>query len=188
MGQYYKLAFKHNDEEVVFNDRCVGEHGYIMAKLLEHSWMNHPLMVAVAREMYKNPMRLIWCGDYAEPEEVTDATKGEVEFGQIWGEDGNTHKFEEAIDEFDYKGKWFCNHDKRLAIPLDKYVKQSSNKDGWCICPFSLLTAIGNGRGGGDYDGENVEKVGEWAWNLISIEDEKPEGYEEFDIHFKEEW
>lgn len=186
MGQYYKLAFKHNDGQVVCNNRCIENHGYIMAKLTEHSWMDNPLMVAVAREMYKNPMRLIWCGDYAEPEEVADETNGEVEFRQIWGED-NTHKFKKAINEFDYDGKWFCNHDKKLAIPLDEYIKQSSNKDGWCICPFSLLTAIGNGRGGGDYDGDNVEYVGCWAWDFISIEDEKPEGYEMFDIYFKEE-
>ena len=188
MGQYYKLAFKHNDGQVVYNDRCVGDRGYIMAKLMEHSWMNHPLMVAVAREMYKNPMRLIWCGDYAEPDEVTNETSGEVEYDKLWGDEDNTHKFDEAVGLFDYKGKWFCNHDKRLAIPLDKYVKKSSNKNGWCVCPFSLLTAVGNGRGGGDYDGDNVEQVGFWAWNLVSIEDEMPEGYEMCDIYFKEEW
>jgi hypothetical protein len=168
MGQYYRLAFKHDNEQVVFNDRYIANHDYIMAKLMEHSWMKNPLMIAVAREMYKNPMRLIWCGDYAEPEEVTDETSGEVEFDQIWCED-STHKFYEVTNKFEYMGKWFCNHDKKLAIPLDKYIEQSTNKDGWCVCPFSLLTAIGNGRGGGDYHGVNVGWVGDWAWKLISI-------------------
>ena len=37
MGQYYRIAFKHNCEGVVVNDRKIEGYDYIMAKLLEHS-------------------------------------------------------------------------------------------------------------------------------------------------------
>jgi hypothetical protein len=47
-----------------------------------------------------------------------------------------------------------------------------------------LLTAEGNGRGGGDYNGENKEQIGIWARDIISSEKEKPEEYEELVISF----
>lgn len=45
---------------------------------------------------------------------------------------------------------------------------------------MSLLTAIGNGRGGGDYFGENSNKVGSWAWNIIEITDDDYEKISEY--------
>ena len=42
----------------------------------------------------------------------------------------------------------------------------------------------GNGRGGGDYYGENEELVGTWARDVISIEKDKPNGYDEFEDYF----
>ena len=40
--------------------------------------------------------------------------------------------------------------------------------------PLSLLTAEGNGRGGGDYNGPNMDMVGTWARDVISMENEAP--------------
>ena len=55
--------------------------------------------------------------------------------------------------------------------------------------PVSLLTAIGNGLGGGDYCyAEQRNDVGIWALDLISIEDEEPQGYWKSYVYFKEEW
>ena len=185
MGQYYSIAFQHEGEPVILNDRKVEGEGYMLAKLLEHSWMGNVVTDAVAAEMYKWPMRLLWCGDYAEEDEVRDTTHGAVEYKDLWGDAEPSHEF--ARVDFDYSGKWLCNHDKKLAIDIDDYWRKA-DKDGWVICPFSLLTALGNGRGGGDYHEGNsdFDKVGTWAWDLISIEDEKPEGYEVFDVVFKE--
>ncbi len=186
MGQYYKIAFQHDGERVVVNGRKVEGEGYIMAKLMEHSWMENPLTMAVADEMYKWPMRLLWCGDYAEKDEVYDATDGAVEYEDLWGEDADPGH-ELAPSKFDYNGKWLVNHDKKLAVNLDEYWRKSED-NGWVICPFPLLTALGNGRGGGDFHEGYIgaDKVGTWVWDLISIEDEKPEGYEEFKVVFKE--
>ena len=39
MGQYYRIAFKHEGKRAVVNDRKVEGDDYCMAKLLEHSWL-----------------------------------------------------------------------------------------------------------------------------------------------------
>ena len=188
MGQYYRIAFKHECKRVVVNDRKIEGEGYIMAKLLEHSWLGCDIADAVAREMYGNPLRLAWVGDYADDgDEVKAATRGDVSYKRVWGHD---HKHEVPANDngFDYLHKWLVNHDKKLAVSFDDVVRSSMSKYGGIIAPFPLLTAIGNDRGGGDYHkgGTDYDKVGTWAWDLISIEDAKPEGYEEFRVAFKE--
>jgi hypothetical protein len=49
-----------------------------------------------------------------------------------------------------------------------------------------LLTAEGNGRGGGDYKGSNEHLVGTWARHVISVEKEIPDDYAEFICEFSE--
>ena len=54
------------------------------------------------------------------------------------------------------------------------------NCDRWDfhIHPLPLLTAVGNGRGGGDYRGyENKSMVGYYAGDVIEISEEIPDGY-----------
>ena len=53
------------------------------------------------------------------------------------------------------------NHTKKV------YVKKNGR-----FHPLSLLTAEGNGSGGGDYYGPNIDMVGTWARDIISMEDE----------------
>jgi hypothetical protein len=59
------------------------------------------------------------------------------------------------------------------------------DKDGWQIHPLPLLTCEGNGRGGGDYGGNDQNLVGLWARNTISVSNDIPDGYEEllFTLH-----
>jgi hypothetical protein len=52
--------------------------------------------------------------------------------------------------------------------------------------PLSLLTAEGNGAGGGDYRGSNEIIVGSWARDVISIDEEIPENYTELICKFNE--
>lgn len=52
--------------------------------------------------------------------------------------------------------------------------------------PLPLLTAIGNGQGGGDYYGINQSVVGKWFWDELSISTSAPEEYEGFKIIFYE--
>ena len=182
MGQYYKIAFKTGDNKAVVNDRKYTGSDYIMAKLMEHSYLGNTLCKAVANVLTEGKTRLAWIGDYAEDDEVKAATNGELDMKEVWDTE-HGHEFKKR--DFDYSHKFLVNHTKGVYISLDDYVAKSRSE--WRICPFSLLTAIGNGRGGGDYYGENEDRVGTWAWDEISIEDREPEGLEKHDIVFNED-
>lgn len=186
MGQYYRIAYRHLDGEAVINNRNVEGLGYIGAKLMEHSWLEGGLIMAVANEMYQHPMFLAWVGDYAENDEIIEATGG-LDYKKVWEKQDYEHQLPKK--DFDFTGKYLCNHSKACYISFDYYLRTSqADWRGATICPFSLLTAIGNGRGGGDYSSDiNIQEVGTWAWDLISIEDTPPKGYDERFIFFKED-
>ena len=189
MGQYYHIAMK-IDGKVIFNSRKYKGSDYVMAKLMEHSWWKNPLLCCVANEILhaKTPVRLMWVGDYAEDDEIKNLTNGEVSYKDVW-EDESNHQFE-GSKVFGYDGKYFINHTKKVYFSFRKYLKNAKethkNKD-WVINPISLLTAVGNGRGGGDYFGKNEDMVGTWAWDEISISTNPPEGYTEIEVDFDEE-
>ena len=86
--------------------------------------------------------------------------------------------------EFDYHGKYLVNHTKGVYISFDKYLDGENDQE---IHPLSILTCIGNGRGGGDYAGSNMDYVGTWAWDEIEIVDDAPGGMKELDIVFNED-
>ena len=86
--------------------------------------------------------------------------------------------------EHDYKevapltAKYLVNLDKKQFINKTKAPKDG---DGWKLHPLPLLTCEGNGRGGGDFhiDTEkkqgNVELIGTWARDRISVVSTKAE-------------
>ena len=92
------------------------------------------------------------------------------------------------VDIFDFSldGKYLVNHSQQVYLNCDSYYERNKDNDDWCVNPLSLLTAIGNGLGGGDYRGINEDYVGEWAWETISVEDEVPADYAEVEFDFKE--
>ena len=74
-----------------------------------------------------------------------------------------------------------------------EYIKNNT-VDEWCLHPLSLLTALGNGKGGGDYHGINEDLIGYWAFDEISFEDADLEdellsqGFIKQDLEFREHW
>jgi len=192
MGQYYNIGFR-NKEKVFVNYRKVNDCGFQCAKLMEHSYINNELMDAVADFINTNPTKLLWCGDYAEDNEVKDKTFGYLEYKDLWGDeplrDGVLPFVFQKCVNFKYNGKFLVNHDKRQYVSFDKVLNE--NHVYWSehhiINPISILTALGNGRGGGDYGGENQELVGSWAWDTIEIKDTIPCGYVELDAKFTEQ-
>jgi len=179
MGQYYRPVLNDGNKTTIYNRDVDGE--YTMAKLTEHSWWKNKLMKAISEKLYQKPSRLIWCGDYAEDDEVRMTN---LTVKDIWECDGEEIK----STDFNIDNLFLCNHDKKEYVNLAIYKQQSIDKDGWVLHPLSLLTAIGNGRGGGDYwaDCPNADKIGIWAWNLISLETEPSIDYIEFEVVFKE--
>ena len=91
----------------------------------------------------------------------------------------------------DLKEYFLINHDQKVYIDCEKYFEEAQKKssDSWVVHPLSLLTVVGNGRGGGDYrpnNDEDANAVGSWAWNLIEVCGEIPDGCSPLNVVFYE--
>ena len=186
MGQYYKIITRKSNKTTVYDRSIKGDGDYVMAKLLEHSWWENSTCKAVAASLVDNPTKLCWCGDYAEPDE-TEALG--FDFEQVWGEDCKDSQLDPAPDGFSLDNLAFLvNKDKKLFVDLKQY-KADSIKDGWCIFPLSILTSLGNGRGGGDYEGSDMDKVGSWAFDSVYFTNKTPpKSYKKLEVSFKESY
>lgn len=178
MGQYYNIAFKREgDATPTVNDRKYKGSDYVMAKLMEHGYLETNICQAVACMLADGKTRLAWVGDYAADGELRKITAGDLNYNMVWCDHDHLHLHEFNEYKFDYNGKFLVNHTKGVYISFDAWMK-THYKAGWCtICPFVILTAVGNGRGGGDYHGTNEDRAGAWAWDELSIEDTPPEGF-----------
>jgi hypothetical protein len=66
---------------------------------------------------------------------------------------------------------YIVNHTKKQFVDKRKNIDTRDGALG--LHPLPLLTCEGNGRGGGDYNGESP-LIGLWARDVISIEKNKP--------------
>jgi len=164
MGQYYLIVIlaeksdksDKSDKEYIRTYLDPGMYNNGM-KLTEHSYIGNNFMNIIENLIGPNGMfyksRLVWAGDYADNESNSDK---------------NLHKMCEAKSPFvsrdpNVSYTYIVNHTKKV------YIKKNSSMD---LHPLSLLTAEGNGRGGGDYYGPNIDMVGSWARDVISMENE----------------
>ena len=184
MGQYYKPMLinpeKKNAEKIIkwwysFN------YGLNGLKLMEHSYYGNKFVNVVENELINNPQHLVWAGDYADSEN----DEGWYNLYDFSGEipddkDGNT----DVLGE----GYFVVNHTKKQYYDRDEMEKQNFEKRyEVSINPLPLLTAEGNGRGGGDYHSDiNKELVGVWARDLIEETAELPSDYEKITPYFME--
>ena len=186
MGQYYHTILADNENGIRKLDNKSNFGEWEGLKLMEHSWIGNNWADIVAQEIYKHKTRVSHVGDYADEYPQWYLAYGEqVEIPQM-----NIDKYrkDKGFTHLDYHDKYFINWDKRMYITLNDYMEESNN-EGWIVNPVTLLTALGNGRGGGDYWDKYpyADEVGAWSWDLISIEDEHPADFEEVDIYFKED-
>ena len=190
MGQYFRPilgdAFGLNCK--VFDRSVDGE--YTFAKLMEHSWWQNPFVNAFSEFLYNEPRRVAWVGDYADEPDDFDFPNCSAfyvpSYDEVWGD--SVSAIGVASTDFTLDGKFLLNHDNKQFVDLNEYKANSIDKHGWCIHPLPLLTAVGNGRGGGDFHEGNTgfDYVGIWAWQLISIEDKPPDDFSKIDIRFIE--
>lgn len=146
---------------------------------MENIYIGDYMMNTVSKDLFERKGRLLWCGDYAENDEIKIA---DLTVKSIWSVKGDLMK----KTRFRVNDLYLCNHDTKEYIDMKRYIGANDDND-FIIHPLSLLTAIGNNKGTGDYRGTNEDKVGLWFWNLISFEKEKPKEYSEFEILFIEE-
>jgi hypothetical protein len=204
MGQYYRPTVIAPDNRILVLDPHAFGSG---AKLTEHSWVGNDFVSAVCSLIYRSPKQVAWIGDYAYQDyaECDEAyTKAmppdrfQEYYDAAWGEapEGLPPKLFSKRDleilSQDTKGMYLVNHDKRVCLDMAAYIRDNTVKggtwDGWCMNPLPLLTACGNGRGGGDYgeDYPGYENVGAWAFDRLEYADQVPGGYTEEEYCFDE--
>lgn len=145
-------------------------------KLMEHSYKGNNFVNAVRNWLIASGGgRLVWAGDYADGE-----GKDKPNISDYAEELHPTHFTDEDKPEYHY----YNNHDKHEYVDLDKC--QSKDEWGLTIEPLPLLTCEGNGRGGGDYEGNDMKLVGRWARDFITCDMAPTEGYKELKTDFKE--
>lgn len=181
MGQYYKptiQAIKYengNQVRKLFSfDTYDLNYGL---KLCEHADKNSQLVRLVTNFIYELNKQdwitqLVWLGDYANPSfgENTDLY-GSLNYAnvQFREEDGvivsaMVEGFDGVID-MTQKHHYILNHDRNEYINTEENVGTYSQ--------LALLTADGNGKGGGDYWGKNWREVGLWRYHKISVMDKE---------------
>lgn len=176
MGQYYNATFKKQNDKK-WSSVTSWKFGWIGSKLMEHSYVNNPFVVFVKDKIFNNPMQVVWAGDYADPEQG----HRKLNLFQLATKERVSKKWCPA-NAFNNM-RYLYNVTKNVFIDYSKIKK---DKYGYRIDPLPLLTAEGNGRGGGDYFGKNQKKVGSWARDLICVTKDIPQGAKELVINFKE--
>jgi len=214
MGQYYTpILFKGNTKKAFYSHQF--DNGL---KLMEHSYIGNSFTESIVKYMLETggSFRLAWVGDYAQ-EFLDNEAKGEEKFpNPAFYEDADLFgsKFRKIIQKFvDYERNEtkkyfqptrvnrmenssqlvFVNHTKKEFVDMEHYCDDNKCDNWGCkIHPLPLLTAIGNGYGGGDYRGSKVTDinyVGTWAGDEIEVVnwfDNRENNYKEIRPLFKE--
>lgn len=211
MGQYYTPTIISADG--VVKTLCSHEFGS-GSKLMEHSWIGNEFVNAVYSRIYKQRAAVAWIGDYSddskkdyedgeEPFTLTLSHKDFIRYYKIAMSENKkhmTHPDEFTDTDFNIlthqtKGMYLVNHTHSRYLDLTKYIKRCRYKEDpkekyyWCVNPLPLLTACGNGRGGGDYHKVHpcYKDVGAWAFHTLEYTDEVPDSYVEAVYSFSED-
>lgn len=201
MGQYYKPVVKVDDEVIAIEREYLGS--YIGGKLTELAWgVDREFVNSVIACLYKKiePCKLAFIGDYSSDDECNWFWNKQHNFTWNWAWNEQNQKiirptsfgpkpfkFVETLIPGIKTNKYLVNHTIKQYLDIDKYIHNCGmGLD--CLHPVVMLTAVGNGLGGGDYDTDAIDadKVGIWAWDDLNIRGKIPKGYEEFTVVFNE--
>lgn len=183
MGQYFNPAILGKNKKTVV--KWMYSHDYSNGlKLMEHSWLTNNFVNTFESLIFKNPQPVVWAGDYGEE------CKGRK--SNIYTRCLDKLKVIIKTDLTDKDTRFVINHTKKIFVDKKKVPKSTAKwigKSIYKIHPLPLLTAEGNGNGGGDYFGNDTnELVGSWARDTISVDNLKPnKDYSELVFDLKEE-
>ena len=180
MGQYYKAYVENKDGKFVLDSWDYGSG----MKLMEHSWLGNDFENAAYTLIDKRPSKVGWIGDYSQ-----DVGCDKDLYRFVWSSDENNRSI---VLRRKYKDGYLINHTKKEYVDLEEYTDLARNKSGWVTNPLSLLTAIGNGLGGGDYHdcNQNYNLVGIWYMDELEYDGTEHPDYANItaDVIFKEDW
>ena len=184
MGQYY-LAINASNKEWVDS----GDSG---AKLMEHSYIGNSFVEAVEFLLVDDGEgnrgrwsgnKIVWAGDYANAEPLSG--------NNLYSLAEEKDKLKMLIEAVPPNYHYLVNWDKKEFVDKTKCNPMTANwnTNNMKIHPLPLLTADGNGRGGGDYHGNahSMDYVGTWAKDRISLMKEIPEDFTEIIPNFDED-
>lgn len=177
MGQYYRIFMCEEDGS---NPRVHSPHDHDNngAKLMEHSYYYNRFVEAACSQLFKTyrhnkPLHVWWVGDYANVDDIPDDKKKFKPVETAW-QDENDTCLKVFNEEFNFDAQlYLINLTTHEYIDLKKVYSLNNGN----IHPLPLLTAVGNGRGGGDYHGNgvtNLNMVGIWAGDLLQIVEQVP--------------
>lgn len=167
MGQYYYPIILAPGKMIkIYAAMCPTDYK-TGAKLMEHSYLTNDFVQTFEFELspdgFYHKSRVVWAGDYADKEAIgANLYEQCIDAMMIQPEVKSTEKY-----------RFLVNHTKT------QYVDKSEVQNG--LHPLPLLTAEGNGHGGGDYRG-NSALIGTWARDVISVETTAPEGFDKIYI------
>ena len=182
MGQYYIPVIGHKEDDKFVIDAHLHAWDYDNgAKLMEHSYINNDVTGAVENLLGKGGdfegKSLVWAGDYANGENGTE----EPDDTNLYMLTDDEKRLQNVKDRH---FRYAINLTKKQFVDMDKI---EADGYGLRIHPIPLLCAEGNGRGGGDYSGDNEILVGTWARDAITFDNEIPDGLTELEPNFKED-
>lgn len=192
MGQYYRaIILEDNPPDPDHSEKVrfyMVSYAYgCGAKLMEHSYIGNQFVESfeslLIPEGPAHMSRVVWAGDYAEERDCDTnlyhlAGKTKIHLSSPSTTSTTSTTSTSTIRQYPY----IVNHDKKSYV--DKR-KQRADRYGYIVHPLPLLTAEGNGLGGGDYDGPDIDMVGIWARDVISVEKVVPDGYTELEVRFE---
>ena len=198
MGQYYTaIVINENGDFKTLSPHDFG----CGAKLMEFSWCENPFVSAVLSLIHNQKAKVAFIGDYAMDEYNEDALASRMSkktfakhYKNARSKDENfkmrKYRFtKEDMDlmNIDTVGMYLVNHDSGEFLDIETYIQNAKDfmhGEYWAINPLPLLTACGNGCGGGDYSYGNIgfDDVGIWAFAVLEYTEHIPEGYKQ--AHF----
>ena len=122
MGQYYyptiirKNGTRNHSEQFYSHNYGNG------LKLMEHSYVGNNFTETVIAQLYDEPGRLAWMGDYHEKGDIKNEDLDTLfrEHYKKFNRENNPKKYSKP-EETGRKGRFILNHDKKLFIDMDKY-------------------------------------------------------------------
>lgn len=177
MGQYYYPTIK---KDRALEQFCSLDCDSGM-KLTEHSYLGNRFVDAVLSSLIDEPGRLCWLGDYATKSDF-DALGVKEEtaklmlaaMGMFCSKDSDPENlylhYADCSPSETASEAFVVNHSKKEYVDLKLCRKfMPEDRFGMKLHPIPLLTAAGNGKGGGDYYGSNMGMVGRWCCDEIQL-------------------
>ena len=180
MGQYYK--------PVILGEKTEENHETVKAwmysheygdglKLMEHSYQGNNFVSTFEKQLSRkgdyHKSRVVWSGDYADIEpDLKIIYEGKEYDANLYSLCNCENEIKPKVSKTDTY-PYILNHTKKLFVDKNK-VPEIKDWEGTKIHPLPLLTCEGNGRGGGDFRGDEKGIVGSWARDVISVEKTNP--------------